>query len=79
MNDHIKRLFYAEIANEANGGTSPSTLSSTIDSISQAPDIMCEGWTAEDFVALLLICDLVGTGTELGDLLLPASPRSSRS
>lgn len=69
VTDKIEDLFLAEIANERDGGVSPATLSSTIDSISQAPDIMCEGWESSDFIALLVICDQVGTDTEVSYLL----------
>lgn len=69
MTDNIIDLFEAEIANERDGGHSPATISSTIDSVSQAPEIMCEGWLPSDFVALLQIADVVGVNTEVRDLL----------
>lgn len=69
VTDKIRDLFYAEIANERHGGVTPATVSSTIDSISQASDIMCEDWYPQDFASLLLICDLVGTQIEVRDLL----------
>lgn len=73
MNDDLRRFFDAELANEADGGVSPSTISSAIDSLSQAPDDVVTRWMANDpvrsLIALAQITDLVGTETELGDLL----------
>lgn len=78
MTEKVAHLFYVEIANERNGGVSPATLASAIDSVSQAPDIMCEGWTTEDWVSLLYVVNLVGSDAELDDILrakrLPVPP-----
>jgi hypothetical protein len=69
MTERVGMLFDEEIANEHNGGITPSTLSSCIDSVSQAPDILCDGWETGDWVALLAIRDLCDGNTELADLL----------
>lgn len=67
ITEKVANLFTAEIRNV--DGTQPATISSCIDSISQAPEILCEGWTPDDFVALLMIADLAGTDAELEDLI----------
>jgi hypothetical protein len=66
---NIERLFHAEIANECDGGVSPSTLFSAVDSMVQAPDIMCEGWTSDDFIKFIHILEWVGDKTELREIL----------
>lgn len=68
VNERIGNLFDAEIANERDGGVTPATLSSCIDSVSQGAEILCEGWEAGDFVALLMIRDLCDSDTELASL-----------
>lgn len=69
----ITRLFHSEIDNEDNGGASPATLSSTIDSVSQMPADLLAFDDSTDvpalLVALLMIRDLLPGGTEVADLL----------
>lgn len=62
-------FFHCEIANERQGGVTPSTVSSAIDSLSQAPDDVFDMVQRADLIGLLMIADLVGTATELRDLL----------
>lgn len=74
VNDDVTRLFEAEISNERNGGISPSTLSSTIDSVSQMPDDIlrefCEGRDCANLLrSLLMIRDLLPGDTQVGELL----------
>jgi hypothetical protein len=69
MTENIRQLFYAEIANERDGGVSPATLFSTADSVHQAPDIMCEGWFCDDHANLLWLLATLGPDTEVRDLL----------
>lgn len=69
VTDRVSNLFLAEIANERDGGVAPSTLESTIDSVVQCPEVMCEGWATDDFVALLQIVALAGPETEVRELL----------
>lgn len=69
----ITRLFNSEIDNEENGGVSPATLSSTIDSVAQMPADLLAFDDSTDvpalLVALLMIRDLLPGRTEVGDLL----------
>lgn len=67
VTNNLENFFRAEIANERNGGITPSTLSSAIDSLSQYPD----GFrlTLDDVVALLLIRDNLPGDTELREFL----------
>lgn len=69
LSENVRNLFHAEIANERDGGISPSTLFSCADSVHQAPDIMCAGWQPDDWAALLWILANDGPDTELEDLL----------
>lgn len=69
LTEGVERFFYAELANERDGGISPSTLSSAIDSLSQQPDPAFWGMTGEDVVALLVLRDHLESWTELRDIL----------
>lgn len=71
----VARLFEDKIRNEANGGVSPATLSSTIDSVTQMPADLLEGYTVAPsdvgalLVALLVLRDRLPGDTLLVDLL----------
>lgn len=69
ITEKVENLFLAELANERDGGVSPSTISSALDSISQAPEIMCEGWEMSDWIVLLQIAEGVGFDAELAWLV----------
>ena len=69
VTENVRNLFYAEIANERDGGVTPSTLFSTVDSVHQAPDIMCDGWFCTDWAELLWLLATLGPDTEVRDLL----------
>lgn len=68
MTPKVADLFHAEIQNEVDGGVAPATLDSTIDSVSQAPEIMCEGWEQNDWTALLMIVSNVGLDAQVEPL-----------
>lgn len=65
----VADLFSVECANERDGGISPAVISSTIDSVVQAPDIMCPSWEPDDFVALLAITWIAGLDAEVGPIV----------
>lgn len=65
----VRALFEAEISNERSGGVSPATIESAIDSVWQGAGIMDEGWTRDDYVALLQIAVVCPPTIELTDLL----------
>lgn len=68
MTEPVRGFFRGEISNERNGGVSPSTLSSAIDSLAQGGmDTFALG--ERDLMTLLKLADLVGTNTHLEDLL----------
>lgn len=67
MTDGLQDFFYAEISNERQGGVSPSTLESAVDSLSQAPEVFHLG--QQDLVALSVILVHTDEKTELRDLL----------
>lgn len=73
MNSGLESLFLAEVGNERSGGVTPSTLSSTIDSVTQMPqDILSDITGGRDYVALtalLAIRDLLPGDTEVRELL----------
>lgn len=69
VSEDVRTLFVSEIANEANGGVSPATVSSTIDSIAQGLPFP-EGTDVESvLVSLLMIRDLLPGHVQLRDLL----------
>lgn len=68
MTEDIAAVFDAEIANERNGGITPATLSSTIDSITQGLPVAEGGDPAGALVGLLMIRDLLPGDTEVRDL-----------
>lgn len=69
VNDEVMGIFLAELANERDGGVSPATVSSTIDSISQGLPL---GNNQDDAItaltSLLVIRDLVDGDTEIREL-----------
>ena len=74
VNGDLNRLFQAEIANERNGGVTPSTLSSTIDSIQQMPEDILEEFCDDGspwimLTSLLIIRDVLPGDTEVRELI----------
>jgi len=69
MTPKVADLFAAECANERDGGVSPATIASTIDSVTQAPEIMCPGWELPDFVAMLTITWIAGLDAQVGPMV----------
>jgi hypothetical protein len=73
-------FFQVEINNEADGGDSPSTLDSAVDSLQQAPDDVVVEWCNDDavmdekgvgefFTHVKNMREKLGSDTELEDLL----------
>lgn len=73
LNEDVRDFFMAEIANERDGGVTPSTLSSAIDSVAQAPDYVLErvlkNGVADSMRVLLVLRDMLPGDTLLIDLL----------
>lgn len=73
VTEGVEALFQAEISNERHGGVTPSTLSSTIDSVSQGLPLDNEEGEPVDVVslliALLVIRDLLPGDTSVRELL----------
>ena len=67
MTPPVEALLVGEVRNERNGGVSPATLTSTIDSLLQGLEVF--GLTEPDYVSLLGIVGIVGTDTEVRELL----------
>jgi hypothetical protein len=64
----VRNLFLAEIANERDGGVSPATLDSTIDSVQQGGAEVF-GLDTQDLIALLSIRNILPKRTKVRDLL----------
>lgn len=64
----LERFFEAEIANERDGGVSPGTLSSAIDSLNQGGAEVWNYLTSTDLITVALIRDHVPGDTLLVDL-----------
>ena len=73
----LRQLFSCELYNEGEGGVSPATLSSAVDSLEQAPHDVVRILFTEDpagdpiqgFLDLIRVLMLVDAGTELRTLL----------
>lgn len=68
LTDGVRNLLQAEIANERDGGTSPATLDSTIDSLHQGGAEVF-GIAGDDVIALLAIRNILPKRTKVRDLL----------
>ena len=68
-----RRFFEVESRNESDGGVSPATLASALDSLEQAPDYVVHdwSWTTPDMLRaeLASLIDAHGSECSLADLM----------